>query len=119
MQAALQLFGLETIEPFRGDCPRCGVDVLAVELADGAEVVVDVAEVLESFPCPQCAQVAGRGHERSDCDRCGKTGLIGEDLPLTGIAIDPAGRARVYRRSEGRPQDGEAIHLRHVCTQEG
>lgn len=116
MEATLQLAGLEAPEPFRGDCPRCGIEVLAVDVA-GREVVVDVAEVLEAFPCPSCGQVSGRGHRRSGCDRCGLTGWIGEPLPLRGVAIDydRGGRGRVFARVRGRT-DGEAVYVFHTCA---
>lgn len=113
--ATLQLPGLaegcEPLEPFRGACPGCGCRVLAVEV-DGAEVVVEVAEVLEAFPCPSCAQVARMGHARSECRRCGMSGWIGEPLPLRGVAVDAVGRAR---RFDGRRFEGEAVHVFHAC----
>lgn len=112
VEATLQLSGLEVLEPFRGECPRCGLAVLALDVA-GVEVVVDVAEVLEAFPCPSCLQVANRGHERSECDRCGKTGWIGEPLPLRGVAVDyDAGRARLFT---GTRHEGEAVYVFHSC----
>lgn len=114
MEATLQLFAADTLEPCRGDCPRCGADVLAVEL-DGREVVVDVSEVLESFRCPNCAQVAARGHRRSGCVRCGGTGWIGEALPLRGVLVDDVGHARLYRRGRKRTE-GEAVYVFHVCV---
>lgn len=113
MEAALQLAGLEVLAPFRGDCPTCGLEVLALEL-DGLEVVVDVVEVLERFPCPMCAQVAARGHRRKGCSRCGETGWLGEGLPLRGVLLDGDGRARVY---VGERDDGEAVHLFHACAE--
>ena len=100
------------LPPFRGLCPRCGGEVLAIDV-NGREVVVDVAEVLETFPCPLCAQVAARGHRRSDCPRCYLTGWIGEPLPLRGVAVDPAGRGRSYR---GERLPGEAVHVFHTCV---
>jgi hypothetical protein len=111
--AAQQLTGLEeALEPFRGACPSCGRRVLAVEV-DGREVVVEVAEVLEAFPCPSCAQVAGMGHERLlRCWRC-NGGWIGEPLPPRGVALDAMGHARLF---EGRRSAGEAVHRLHACA---
>lgn len=77
------------------------------------EVVVEPEEVLEAFECPSCAQVANRGHERSDCARCGKSGTIGEGLPLRGIAVDAAGCARLFT---GGREEGEAVHPFHACA---
>lgn len=100
------------LPPFRGLCPRCGEEVLAIDV-NGREVVVDIPEVLAVFPCPLCAQVAGRGHVRSDCARCHRTGWIGEPLPLRGVALDAAGRGRSYR---GARVEGEAVHVFHTCV---
>lgn len=108
---ALQLAGLEVLGPFRGACPRCGVRVLALEV-DGAEVVVEVAEVLEVFPCPSCAKIEAMGHERSECPRCALSGWIGRPLPLRGVAVDGGGRARLF---EGWRAEGEAVHVFHAC----
>jgi hypothetical protein len=109
---AQQLTWLEdALEPFRGACPSCGRRVLALEV-DGAEVVVEVAEVLEAFPCPLCAKVAGMGHERSECPRCALSGWIGEPLPLRGVAVDARGHARLF---DGRRFEGEAVHPFHSC----
>lgn len=114
MEATLQLPGLEPTEgPFRGDCPSCGTEVLAIDVS-GHELVVEVAEVLETFACPNCAQVAARGHRRSGCTRCGETGVIGEELPFRGVAVDSIGGARVVRSGDRR--EGEAVHVFHSCA---
>lgn len=111
-EQTLQLDGLEPDEPYRGSCPGCGAEVLALEL-DGLEVVVDLDEVLEEFVCPACAQVAGRGHVRSDCPRCSKTGYIGEPLPLRGVAVNyDTGTVRLFT---GERQEGEAVYVYHGC----
>jgi hypothetical protein len=110
-EATLPLPALDTFEPFRGCCPACRADVLVVTV-DGAECVVDVAEVLEAFACPSCAQVALRGHVRSDCSRCKLTGVIGVALPLRGVAINSRGAVRSYR---GARVEGEAVHSFHTC----
>jgi predicted RNA-binding Zn-ribbon protein involved in translation (DUF1610 family) len=110
---APQLAERETLAPFRGACPSCGLDVLAVDV-DGREVVVEVAEVLEAFPCPACAQITGRRHARlSWCWRCGSTGWIGGVLPLRGVALDAEGSARVFT---GRRRVGESVHVVHACA---
>lgn len=109
---ALQLTGLEVLEPFRGACPSCGARVLALEV-DGRELVVEVAEVLEAFPCPRCVDIARRGHVRSECPRCALSGWIGVPLPLRGVAVDARGRARLF---EGLRVEGEAVHVFHACT---
>lgn len=120
MEAALaQLdFGedFEQTQPFRAQCDRCGADVVLVELvADGGTeevAVVELGEVLEAGPCPLCAQVEGRGHERGHCWRCGGSRVVGEVLPAHGVAIDESGRGR---RLRGRPRRGEGVHRVHVC----
>ena len=113
MEAALQLLGLETAEPFRGECPACHAEVVAFDIG-GREVVCEVAEVLPSHRCPQCEQVAMRNHRRSSCARCADTGYIGETIPLRGVAVDADGNARAW--SSDRPLlDGEAIHAYHAC----
>lgn len=116
---ALQLEGLEdAVDPFRGECPSCGTRVLAVEM-QGREVVVEVTELLERFPCPQCAQVEAKGHERSECSRCGLSGWIGDPLPQSrdgrpvAVALDPRGWARAFF---GARVEGEAIHPFHDCA---
>jgi hypothetical protein len=109
---ALQLRGLEDVlEPFRGECPGCGARVLALEV-HGCEVVVEVAEVLESFPCPSCAKITRMGHTRSECPRCALSGWIGQPLPPYGVAVDARGRARLF---EGGRSEGEAVHIFHAC----
>lgn len=103
--------------PFRGDCPTCtghddeGVEVLVVDVA-GVDVVVEIAEVLETFPCPQCAQVQAKGHTRGVCWRCGNSGVVGEELPGFGVAVDADGRARYFTGGRG---EGEAVYVEHVC----
>lgn len=86
--------------------------MLAIEL-DGGEVVVELAEVLPEHRCPQCEQVANRGHRRSQCPRCGGSRTLGEPLPIIGVAVDEFGRARRYRR---RLREGEAAHRLHTCA---
>ena len=104
---------LEPAPPMLGDCPRCSAEVLIVELADGRDVVLDPAEVLARFRCPDCDQVAARGHVRSGCLRCRLTGWIGERLPDVGaVRVDALGVGRHYR---GRRTVGDAIHRVHVC----
>jgi hypothetical protein len=121
VEASLALPGLEGLaEPFAGDCPRCHVPVLAVELA-GREVVLELAEVMPEHPCPLCAQVAARGHTRSGCIRCSDTGVIGDPLPLRGVVLDVVTfEVRPYRAGDDLTRlrgEGEwwAVHLFHAC----
>lgn len=100
------------LPPFRGDCPRCWEEVLVVEVA-GADVVVEVMEVLETFACPQCQQVELKGHERGLCLRCGNTGIVGERLPPFGVALGADGHARYF--TGGRPAEGEGLYVEHLC----
>jgi hypothetical protein len=96
----------------RGECPRCHADVLVVDV-QGTDVVVEPAEVIPEAPCPQCRQVDGRGHARSDCLRCGKSGRIGEPLPLRGVAVNfESGHGRVF---EGEAFESEAVYHFHSC----
>src|SRR4051794_26748690 len=70
------------LEPVLGVFQRCTAPVLIVELADGADVALEPRELLgPRWPCPQCAQVLARGHERRDCLRCGGRRVLGERLP--------------------------------------
>ena len=109
--AQASLFEADPPAPTRGPCESCGELVLTVEL-DGERVPVDAREVLETFPCPQCEQVAGRGHERSGCSRCGGAGVLGTQAPMRGVRLDPVGRAALY---VGRRVEGEAVHRFHTC----
>lgn len=109
LDAAAQAEGLL---PFRGDCPRCWAEVLVVEIR-GADVVVEVDEVLETFTCPQCRSVASHGGERGLCLRCDNTGSVGEPLPPFGVAVDADGVARYF--VGGRPAEGEGIYAEHLC----
>ena len=85
-----------------------------VELADGQDVAVEAEEIMPPTPCPLCRAVESRGHSRGHwCFRCGGTGVVGEALPEPGVAIDPAGRARVYA---GERAVGEAVHSVHRCA---
>jgi hypothetical protein len=81
-------------------------------LLDGSTVVVETTEVLPRHRCPQCEQVANRGHRRSYCLRCKGAGYLGEPLPLRGIALDEDGRARRFRRVL---HEGECVHRLHAC----
>lgn len=99
--------------PFRGDCVRCFAEVLVVCIA-GADVVVEVDEVLEAFPCPTCKSVADHGNSRSgSCSRCFDSGVVGERLPVFGVALAADGSARYF--TGGRPSEGEGLHVEHVC----
>lgn len=100
------------VEPFVACCPVCRAEVLQVWCA-GREVVVEVREVLPAHDCVACRQVALRGHIRSSCDRCHMTGIVGEPVPLRGVALDEDGRAREYRKRQFRR--GECVLRYHAC----
>lgn len=100
-------------EPDRWEC-ECGEEVLGLDLPNGVRVVVDVQEVTPPGRCPLCAAVETRGQDRGPwCWRCGGTAVVGEPLPQPAIALDPYGRARVFK---GRRRKGEAIHRLHPCA---
>lgn len=117
MAAILDVGDAIVAPPFRGECPKCAdvfdepVEVLVVEVA-GVDVVVELAEILEIFPCPQCAQVEAKGHTRGVCWRCENTGIVGVELPPFGVAVDADGTARYFTGSRG---EGEAVYVEHVC----
>lgn len=111
----------ELVEPdplhhARSECEQCGGPVLAV-VVNGELALVDVAEVLPIAPCPFCAAVLCRGHERLACSHCRLSGVIGEPLPLRGVVISEDGRARVWtRRYDSKVRRrGDAIHRHHAC----
>lgn len=101
---------LAAFPPFTGTCPVCHDPVLVLEV-HGQDVVAEVPEVVERFPCPQCGQVAEMGHRRSRCLRC-TDGHVGEPLPAFGVAVAESGVARYFTGERG---DGEAVHREHVC----
>lgn len=98
--------------PFDGECPACHDPILVVEIS-GVDVVAELDEVLGEFPCPQCAQVAAKGHKRGVCHRCGGSERVGEPLPPFGVAVAESGSARYFT---GRRRTGEAVHREHVCA---
>lgn len=100
-------------EPVRGCCVVCQSEVLTLTV-DGRPVVVEAAEVLPEHPCPSCEQSMARGQGRSECSRCGLSGVIGEPVPLRGVALAEDGSAREYRRRSFRA--GEAAHAFHSCA---
>lgn len=87
---------------------------MLVVMVQGVDVVAEFDEVLEQFPCPQCSQVAEMGHDRGRCVRCGNAGVVGEPLPVFGVAVDAVGRARYFTGSRVAG-NGEAVHREHVC----
>ena len=99
------------LEPFDGQCPVCRTTVLVVDLR-GIDVVLEIDEVLETFPCPVCAQVEAKQHRRGQCPRCGGTGRLGGSLPAFGVAVAEDGRARYFR---GVREAGEAVYREHSC----
>lgn len=105
------------LEPFRGQCPICAVEVVVVELA-GEDVVLELMEVLPALRCPRCASNVAQGNLGRDprskpCWRCGGTRLVGDDLPSVGVALDPAGHPRAFT---GDRREGEAVHIFHACA---
>jgi hypothetical protein len=103
-------------EPFRGECPACGQDVVVVRM-DGEDVVLEVLEVLPAMRCPRCAGNVAQGRLGSDprskpCWRCGDTRVVGQDAPSVGVAVGEAGRARLFT---GEWRRGDAVHLLHSC----
>lgn len=107
----------EFYEPFRGECPACGQDVVVVRMA-GEDVVLEVVEVLPSMRCPRCAGNVAQGHTGSDprstgCWRCGGTAVIGQDVPSVGVAVGESGSARLFT---GDWRRGEAVHNLHACS---
>lgn len=105
------------VAPFRGECPRCAVEVLVVDLA-GEDVVLEIVEVMATMRCPRCAGNVAQGNMGADprskpCWRCGGTQLVGQDLPSVGVAVGEDGLARPYTGSLGR---GEGLHVFHSCA---
>jgi hypothetical protein len=104
-------------EPFRGECPACGLDVVVVRM-DGQDIVLELVEVLPSMRCPRCAGNVAQGRLGSDprskpCWRCGGTRIVGQDVPSVGVAVSESGGARLF---SGEWRKGEAVHVLHVCS---
>jgi hypothetical protein len=115
LRAAVELLDafdyLLPLEPFAGECPRCHEGVCVVRL-DGLDVVLELAEVMEAHACPD---VAARGKtKRQRCWRCWNTGVVGEPLPMAGVAVSEHGDARAW--GGGARREGEAVHRPHFCT---
>jgi len=107
----------QDLEPFRGACPRCDVEVVVVVLA-GEDVVLEVEEALATMRCPRCAGNVAQGNTGADirskpCWRCGGTRLVGADLPSVGVAVHENGSARPFT---GQQLRGESVHVFHRCA---
>jgi DNA-directed RNA polymerase subunit RPC12/RpoP len=104
--------------PFRGDCARCGADVVVVWL-DGEDVVLEVEEVLPLMRCPRCAHNVAQGHLGNDerkrargCARCGDRRVIGREVPVSGVAMAEDGSVRAFT---GQWRRSEAVLVPHEC----
>lgn len=110
---------LSSCDPHRGVCPDCLGPVLIALL--GEHVVV--AEPHEWEPrarCYVCSTIAARGQRRSNCDRCGGSGYVGERRPAGRmLAVDVAwsdeGHVRLVGPRTTRKR-GEALYALHACV---
>lgn len=110
-----ELPGFAPTLPVHGWCLTCRAPVITAVL-NGEVVVADAGELLETFPCPQCQQVASKGHRsRGLCRRCRGAGVIGGPLPLRGLLVDYE-RGEVARRFTRSRREGEAVYRLHRCA---
>jgi hypothetical protein len=113
--------GLALADVAPAECPRCGLDVLVVDVGGRAQAL-EPGEVLAEFPCPLLAasrytSAAGLqmvAEHSGHCSRCDGSGTVGEALPRRGVAVDAFGLARRFRVLDGRVA-GEAVYVPHSC----
>lgn len=82
--------------------------------------VADLPEWEPRAACYVCSRQSMQGKKRSNCDRCGGSGYVGESRPpgeMLGwdVAWSDEGHVRLVGERTRRRR-GEALYRRHACS---